>query len=57
MDICSYKTLNDRFKILALFTNFFDRAHPERYKKSRRSFNSEELQNYYKILINYIELS
>jgi len=22
-DICSYKTLNDRFKIPALFTNFF----------------------------------
>ena len=56
VDICSYKTLNDRFKIPALFTNFFDRAHPERYKKSRRSFNSEELQNHYKILINYIEL-
>jgi len=56
VDICSYKTLDDRYKIPALFTRFFDRAHPERYKKSRRSFNSEELQNHYKILINYIEL-
>ncbi|CAB4438172.1 unnamed protein product [Rhizophagus irregularis] len=55
VDICSYKTLDDRYKIPALFTKFFDRAHPERYKKSR-SFNSEELQNHYKILINYIEL-
>lgn len=56
VDICSYKTLNDRYKIPALFTNYFDRAHPETYKKSRRSFNSEELQHHYKILMNYIEL-
>ena len=57
MDICSYKILNDRFKIPALFIDFFDWAHLERYKKSRRSFDSEELQNHYKILINYIKLS
>ncbi|PKC57900.1 hypothetical protein RhiirA1_471787 [Rhizophagus irregularis] len=56
VDICSYKTFNERFKIPALFTNFFDRAHPEKYKSSRRSFDSEELQRHYKILMNYIEL-
>jgi len=56
VDICSYKTFNDRFKIPALFSNFFDRAHPEKYKNSRKSFNSEELQRHYKVLINYIEL-
>ncbi|CAG8752522.1 5637_t:CDS:2, partial [Rhizophagus irregularis] len=56
VDICSYKTFNERFKIPALFTNFFDQAHPEKYKSSRRSFDSEELQRHYKILMNYIEL-
>ena len=56
IDICSYKTFNDKFKIPALFTDFFDRAHPEKYKKSRKSFDSEELQRHYKVLINYIEL-
>ena len=35
----SYKTFDDRFKIPALFINFFDRAHPENYKKSRKKRN------------------
>ncbi|CAB5191128.1 unnamed protein product [Rhizophagus irregularis] len=34
-------------------STFSDRAHPERYKKS----NSEKLQNYYKIPINYSTLN
>lgn len=34
----------------------FDRAHPVSHKKARRSFNSDELQNFYKILINCLEL-
>ncbi|CAI2177629.1 2241_t:CDS:2 [Funneliformis geosporum] len=47
---------DNRYKIPALFTRFFDRAYPKKYKKSRRPFNSKQLQNYYKILMNYIEL-
>jgi len=34
IDNCSYKTLNDRFKIPEVFINFFNRAHPESYKKA-----------------------
>lgn len=56
VDSCSYKTMDDRFRIPEIFTKFFDRAHPENHKKARKSFNSDELQNLYKILMNYLEL-
>ncbi|GES76159.1 kinase-like domain-containing protein [Rhizophagus clarus] len=32
-------------------------AHPENHRHTQRSFNSNKLQNFYKILINYLELS
>ncbi len=38
IDNCSYKTLDDRFKIPEVFANFFNRAHPESYKKARKIF-------------------
>ena len=56
IDSCSFKTMDDRFKIPEIFTNFFNRAHPENHKHARLSFNSDELNNLYKILINYLEL-
>jgi hypothetical protein len=56
VDICSKKTMDDRFKIPTLFINFFERANPESYNKSRKPFNSDELQSHYKNLMNYIEL-
>jgi len=34
IDNYSYKTLNDRFKIPEVFINFFNRTHPESYKKA-----------------------
>ena len=33
IDNCSYKTLDDRFKIPEIFTNFFNRTHPEKSTK------------------------
>jgi len=38
IDNCSYKTLDDRFKIPEVFTNFFNQTHPESHKKARSSF-------------------
>ena len=46
IDGCSFKTMSDKYKIPEIFTNFFDRAHPENHRHTRSSFNSSELQKF-----------
>lgn len=54
---CSVKTLDQKFKIPVIFDEFFGRSFPENYKRSRPKFNSEELTQHSKKILNYVELS
>ena len=56
-DSCSVKTLDQKFKIPIIFFEFFERSFPENYKSSRPKFNSEELIQQSKKILNYTELN
>ena len=54
IDSCSVKTLDQKFKIPVIFDEFFGRSFPENYKRSRPKFNSEELAQHSKEILNYV---
>jgi hypothetical protein len=57
VDSRSVETLNQKFKIPEIFNEFFGRSHPENYKNPRPKFNSEELIQQSKKILNYVELN
>lgn len=57
VDSCSVKTLDQKFRIPVIFDEFFGRSFPENYKRSRPKFNSEELTQHSKKILNYVELN
>lgn len=57
VDGCSVKTLDQKFKIPEIFSEFFGRSLPENYKSSRPKFSSDELIQQSQKILNYVELS
>ena len=57
VDSCSVKTLDQKFKIPEIFSEFFGRSLPENYKSLRPKFNSEELIQQSRKILNYVELN
>ncbi|PKK58257.1 hypothetical protein RhiirC2_796605 [Rhizophagus irregularis] len=57
IDSRSVETLNQKFKIPVIFDEFFGRSQPESYKSARPKFNSDELIQQNKKILNYVELS
>ncbi|PKY18698.1 hypothetical protein RhiirB3_492222 [Rhizophagus irregularis] len=57
IDSRSVETLNQKFKIPVIFDEFFGRSQPESYKSARPKFNSDELIQQSKKILNYVELS
>ena len=57
VDSRSVETLDQKFKIPTIFYEFFGRSFPENYKSTRPKFNSEELTQKSKKILNYIELN
>ena len=57
VDSHSVETLDQKFKIPTIFYEFFGRSFPENYKSTRPKFNSEELTQKSKKILNYIELN
>ena len=53
----SVNTLDQKFKIPKIFSEFFGRSLPENYKSSRPKFSSEELIQQSKKILNYVELN
>ncbi|CAB5392760.1 unnamed protein product [Rhizophagus irregularis] len=57
IDSRSVETLNQKYKIPVIFDEFFGRSQPESYKSARPKFNSDELIQQSKKILNYVELS
>ena len=57
VDSRSVETLDQKFKIPVIFSKFFGRSFPENFKSSRPKFNSEDLIQHSKKMLNYIELN
>uniref|UniRef100_U9TKM5 Uncharacterized protein n=1 Tax=Rhizophagus irregularis (strain DAOM 181602 / DAOM 197198 / MUCL 43194) TaxID=747089 RepID=U9TKM5_RHIID len=57
IDSRSVETLNQKFKIPVIFDEFFGRSQPESYKSARPKFNSDELIQQNKKILNYVKLS
>src|ERR1044072_2121504 len=57
VDSRSVNTLDQKFKIPEIFSEFFGRSLPENYKSSRPKVNSEELIQQSKKILNYVELN
>ena len=57
VDSRSVETLDQKFKIPVIFSEFFGRSIPENYKNPRPKFNSKDLTQHSKKILNYIELN